>query len=592
MEQKNIATLETELFKRDAIAINRLAMYGKLKEMYGTNLAEEYLRQLEEHEIYRHDETAVVGKPCCASVTLYPFLFKGNTSIGGTSDAPKNLASFNGAFINLVFALATQFCGAISTPEWLSYMDYFVRKEYGEDYYLHPDAPADLSSRRRTIDKVITDSFEQVVYSLNQPAAARGNQSVFWNIAYFDRPYFEGMFENFVFPDGTPMHWTSVSWLQKRFMRWFNEERRRKLLTFPVETVNLLDDGRKYVDDEWADFVAQMWSEGHSFFVYRSDSVDSLSSCCRLRNELQDNTFSYTLGAGGVATGSKCVITINLSRLVQDAIWDDGLNDVRLAIQEQIGKVHKYLLAFNEILKERRATGLLPIYDAGFVTPEKQYLTIGINGFIEGAEALDIVPDPENPDYIAYAEAALSPIYEANRKARQQGVLFNTEMVPAENLGVKNAAWDKASSLFVPRDCYNSYFFRVEDPAVNVLDKLKLHGRAFTKYLDGGSACHINLDEHLMKEQYRLLLDAAIRTGCNYFTFNIPNTLCRDCGHISKHRLECCPQCGSRNLDYATRIIGYLKRVSRFAHDRQIEESRRYYAKGLEEDRHEDRSQS
>lgn len=286
VESLNIATLETELYKEDGIRVNRLAMYRKLQEMYGTDIAEEYLRQLSEHEIYRHDETAVVGKPYCASVTLYPFLFRGNTSIGGTSEAPKNLSAFSGAFINLVFALASQFCGAISTPEWLGYMDYFIRKEYGEYYFLNPDEIVDLSTRRRTIDKVITDAFEQVVYSLNQPAAARGNQSVFWNIAYFDKPYFKGMFEHFVFPDGTPMRWASVSWLQKRFMRWFNEERRRKILTFPVETLNLLDDGKTYVDSDWADFAAEMWAAGHSFFVYRSDSVDSLASCCRLRNEL------------------------------------------------------------------------------------------------------------------------------------------------------------------------------------------------------------------------------------------------------------------------------------------------------------------
>ena len=353
MEQKNIATLETEIYKRDAIAINRLGMYGKLQEMYGTDTAEEYLRQLEEHEIYRHDETGILGKPYCASVTLYPFLFHGNTCIGGTSEAPKNLSSFNGAFINLVFALASQFCGAISTPEWLSYMDYFIRREYGQDYYLYPEKVADLSNRNRTVDKVITDSFEQVVYSLNQPAAARGNQSVFWNIAYFDAPYFKGMFEDFVFPDGTPMVWESVSWLQKRFMKWFNQERKRKLLTFPVETVNLLDDGEDFVDQEWADFTAEMWAEGHSFFVYRSDSVDSLASCCRLRNELQDNTFSYTLGAGGVATGSKCVMTINVNRLVQNAIWDGGMSDIREAMEIMVEKVHRYLLAFNVILKER-----------------------------------------------------------------------------------------------------------------------------------------------------------------------------------------------------------------------------------------------
>lgn len=557
-------------------------MYQKLSQMYGVDTAEEYLRQLEEHEIYRHDETGVIGKPYCASVTLYPFLFHGNTTIGGTSEAPKNLAAFTGSFINLVFALASQFCGAISTPEWIAYMDYFIRKEYSDDYYLHSGDCVDTSSRRRTIDKVITDAFEQVVYSLNQPAAARGNQSVFWNIAYFDRPYFHGMFENFVFPDGSEMKWDSVNWLQKRFMKWFNKERLRKLLTFPVETVNLLDDGNDYVDQEWKDFVAEMWADGHSFFVYRSDSVDSLSSCCRLRNELQDNTFSYTLGAGGVSTGSKCVMTINVNRLVQNAIWDRDLDDIREAMEAQVKKVHKYLLAFNEILHDRQAAGLLPVYDAGFVNLDKQYLTVGINGFIEGAESLGIDIDPLNEDYVAYVEAVLQPIYETNRAARTNGILWNTELVPAENLGVKNAAWDKAAKLFVPRDCYNSYFFRVEDPKVNVLDKLMLHGRAFTRYLDGGSACHINLDEHLSKEQYLLLLDAAIKTGCSYFTFNIHNTLCKTCGYISKHRLVECPNCDSKDLDYATRVIGYLKLVSSFSKERQEEEERRYYNDGLE----------
>ena len=591
MERKNIATLETELFKEDAVALNRLAMYRKLSELYGVDLAEEYLRQLEEHEIYRHDETAVVGKPYCVSVTLYPFLLHGNTSIGGTSDAPKNLASFTGAFVNLVFALASQFCGAVSTPEWLSYMDYFIRKEYGDDYYLHTDKAIDLSNRERTIDKVITDAFEQVVYSLNQPAAARGNQSVFWNIAYFDHPYFEGMFENFVFPDGTAMQWASVNWLQKRFMRWFNEERRRKLLTFPVETVNLLDDGHDYVDSEWKDFVAEMWSKGHSFFVYRSDSVDSLSSCCRLRNELQDNTFSYTLGAGGVSTGSKCVISININRLVQDAVWDTPLRDIMDRMEIQIEKIHKYLIAFNEILKARLAAGLLPVYDAGYIALDKQYLTIGVNGLVEGAEALNIPVEADNPEYIAYVDAVLSPIYAANRAARTSELMFNTEMVPAEGLGVKNVAWDKASKLYVPRDCYNSYFFVVEDPTLNVLDKLRFHGKAFTRYLDGGSACHINLDEHLTKEQYLLLLNASIRTGCNYLTFNVPNTLCNSCGYISKHRLNACPKCGSCNLDYATRIIGYLKLISRFARDRQIEAGKRHYSHGLEE-RHESEAES
>ena len=358
---------------------------------------------------------------------MYPFLFKGMGSIGGCSKAPTHLNSFAGNFVNLVFAVASQFAGACSTPEFLLYLDYFIRKEYGDDYYLHADKIVDGSSRHRTIYKVITDVFEQIVYSLNQPAAARGFQSVFWNVAYYDHPYFDGMFGDFIFPDGTKPIWESLSWLQKAFMKWFNKERLRAPLTFPVETLNLLDDGEKYVDAEWADFAAEMWAEGHSFFLYRSDSVDSLSSCCRLRNELQDNTFSYTLGAGGVSTGSKAVITMNVNRLVQNAVRDG--KDVSEAVREQTRKIHKYLMAYNEIVRDFFNSRMLPVYDAGFISMEKQYLTIGINGFVEGAEFLGIKPCP-NDQYFAYGEMILKPIYEENKKARTKELMFNTEFVP------------------------------------------------------------------------------------------------------------------------------------------------------------------
>lgn len=581
IKSKNITTLEGEMFKKDFIGLNRLTMHRKITEIFDTELADDYIRQLEAHEIYRHDETTL--RPYCVSVTLYPFLVDGTTGIGGISGAPKNLHSFAGGFVNLVFAIAAQFAGAVSTPEFLSYLDYFIRKEYGDYYYLSADNVADLSGKRRTLDKVITDVFEQVVYSLNQPAAARNYQSVFWNIAYFDKPYFDGLFENFRFPDGSSMHWSSVNWLQKRFMRWFNDERKRALLTFPVETVNLLDNGKSYVDSEWKSFVAEMWAQGHSFFVYRSDSVDSLSSCCRLRSELQDNAFSYTLGAGGIATGSKCVMTVNVNRLVQNLAREHGLvgpEDIEQAVAEQVERLHKYLAAANAIMEDNLTAGLLPVYSAGFISMDKQFLTIGINGFVEGAEFLGVDISPDDPTYRMYADAVLKPVYEANKAARTRKLMFNCEFVPAENLGVKNADWDTEDGYMVPRDVYNSYFYRVEDAACNVLDKFRLHGKAFTRYLDGGSALHMNLDEHLTKEQYEKLLDVAIQTGCPYFTFNIPNTICNVCGHISKHRLMTCEECGSQDLDYATRIIGYLVRVSSFSYPRQLEAQDRYYHSG------------
>ena len=426
VEMKNLTTLTGELTKREIIGTNRLMMIKKLTEMYDEDIAREYIRQIDDHEIYKHDETSIL--PYCVSISMYPFILNGLESIGGTASAPSHLTSFCGSFINLVFAVASQFAGAVSTPEFLTYLDYFIRKQYGDDYYIRPNEKISLSARGETIDTVVTDCFQQVVHSLNQPAAARSFQSVFWNIAYFDHPYFNGIFENFVFPDGDTPRWESVSWLQKRFMKWFNKERLHRPLTFPVETVNLLDDGTDYVDTEWRDFVAEMWAEGHSFFLYRSDSVDSLASCCRLRNAIQENTFSYTLGAGGISTGSKGVITININRLVQNAKRDNV--QIEDAVKEQVGKIHKYLTAYNAIQQDNFNARMLPVYDAGFIKLSGQYLTIGINGFVEGAEFLGI-DISANPDYFAYGESILRPIYEMNRAAKTKDIMFNTEFVPS-----------------------------------------------------------------------------------------------------------------------------------------------------------------
>ena len=584
IETKNVTTLSCEIHKEADIGINRLRMIDKITELYGTELAEKYIEQLDSHQIYRHDETHPVF-PYCVSITMYPFICEGLKSIGAPSTEPKNLQSFAGNFINLVFAISAQFAGAVATPEFLTYLDHFIRLEYGDDYYEKTDVIVNpISKRPKTLEKVIDDIFEQIVYSINEPAAARNFQSVFWNIAYFDHTYFNAIFEDFVFPDGDEPKWESVSWLQKHFMEWFNNERLRNYLTFPVETVNLVYDkeSKQYIDKEWADFTAEMWSKGHSVFCYNSDSADSLSSCCRLKNGITDNVFSYTLGAGGISTGSKAVITINVNRLVQDVKKKSDKNNLDFnieldkAIRSQVDDIHKYLNAFNEILKDEQSSGLLPIYDAGYISLPKQYLTIGINGLVEGAEFLGIEVTP-NAEYFDYCKSILAPIQEENKKARTDEIMFNTEYVPAENLGVKNAEWDRKAGYYVPRDCYNSYFFKVEDQELSVLDKMILHGQQVVQYLDGGSACHLNLEEHLDKTQYRALLDIAAKIGCSYLTFNIPNTVCNKCGHISKHKEAVCEKCGSTDLDYITRVIGYAKRVSKYSEARQKEARRRVY---------------
>jgi len=553
VSNKNVATLEAELNKDINIQVNRLLVSEKIKELYGEELSLEYNRQIEDHEIYINDETSL--KPYCVSVTMYPLLFDGLTKLGGESKAPKHLASFCGTFVNFLFSVSSQFAGAVATVEFLMYFDYFARRDYGDDYL-------------NTHTEIIRNELQHVIYAINQPAAARGYQSCFWNISLYDSFYFESMFGTFVFPNGDSPKYENIDKLQKFFMEWFNKEREVSILTFPVITAAMLTKDKKTADVEFANFCAKELSEGNSFFIYQSDSADSLASCCRLRNEFTDNTFSYSLGAGGVSTGSINVITININRLVQNNI----------SVGDVVDKIHKYQIAYRKIIEDYKNANMLPVYDAGFITLDKQFLTIGINGMVEAAEFLGLEIS-DNEGYKNFINNTLKVIYDRNKQIKAEtGYMFNTEFVPAENLGIKNANWDRKDGLIVPRDCYNSYFYAVEDDSLNVVDKFYMHGNDYIKYLDGGSAYHCNLEEYPTQEGFYKLLNVAASTGCNYFCFNVKVTVCNSCDYINKQTKQSCTKCGSKDVDYATRIIGYLKRITNFSKDRQKEEKQRYYA--------------
>ncbi len=549
---KNIATMEAEINKDINIQVNRELIKQKIGNLFGDDLAKEYIRQIEDHEIYVHDETSL--KPYCTSISMYPFLLDGLTKLGGESQAPKHLESFCGEFVNLVFAISSQFAGALATVEFLMYFDHFASIDYGKDYL-------------KTHCKTIENHLQHVVYAINQPAAARGYQSVFWNISLYDEPYFNSMFGDFVFPDLVKPEWKSVKKLQEFFMKWFNAERTKAILTFPVVTAAMLTKDGQPVDLEFTEMCAQELSEGNSFFIYQSENADSLASCCRLRNEISDNTFSYSLGAGGVATGSINVITLNMNRLIQK----------NANILEEVRKLHKYQVAFRKLMEEYNDAGLLPAYSAGFISLDKQFLTIGINGMAEAAESEGIKVGNNQP-YKDFVNKYLKLIFDENKAAKDTyGFMFNTEFVPAENLGIKNARWDKEDGLLVNRDCYNSYFYVVEDGSINALDKIILHGNETIKYLDGGSALHLNLEETPNKDGFIKLICATAKAGCNYFCFNIRITICNECTHIDKKTVFTCEQCSSTDVDHATRVIGYLKRVSNFSSGRQKEHHLRHY---------------
>ena len=469
VENKNVVTLGQELHKGKNIQQNRYIMQNKIKALYSKKLADQYIKDLETHVLYKHDESGTPGYPYCVAITMYPFLIDGLKNLGGQSKAPTDLKSYCGEFINLVYSVSSQFMGAVATPEFLMYMDYFIRKDYGEDYLDILDKQVELNRKGRTLEQVIENCFQQVVHSMNMPAGNRGYQTVFWNVGYFDKNYFDGVFGEFRFPDGTAPKWETLSWLQKKFMKWFNEERTKYVLTFPVETMAMLTDGHDIVDKEYADFTAEMWSEGHSFFCYLSDSPDSLSSCCRLRNSLKDaeddehnhTTHQFSMGTASVATGSKSVMTINLNRVIQNAtrkyfeevegtqlekgvqvdinkVKDKDLlyTYISSGITEMTERVHKYQRAFNEIVKDFLNAKMLDVYRAGFINMKKQYLTVGVNGLTDAAEFLSIEPNL-NKDYEEFVNNILETINISNRKDKTRDCMYNTEFVPKHTGHVK-----------------------------------------------------------------------------------------------------------------------------------------------------------
>lgn len=458
VSNKNIGILNAEIHKEDNIEISRGMITNKLKELFPELDHKSYINDLNHHIIYKHDESSFAGaiSPYCVSISMYPFLLNGIKGIGGLSAAPKNLDSFCGMYINLIFATSAMYAGAVATSEFFVYFDYFARKEWGDDYYKNPDKTISINSlREKTIKSQIHQYFQQVIYSINQPAAARGMQSAFVNFSYFDKPFFEGMFGNFYFPDGSQPIWESLSWLQRDFMQWFNAERLRTMMTFPVESFALVFKDGEFLDKDSAEFVAEEYARGHSFFTYISDTIDSLSSCCRLRSKVQTKEFSFTNGNLGIQTGSKSVITLNLNRIIQDwynsnCWYSDDLGEHKFKkefiIQDSrkkeslktyliniLERVYKYHIAYNELLWDMYDANLLPVYKEGFISLDNQYLTIGINGLNQAAEFLGMECN-NNSTYRDFCRLIFTTLKESNSKAsgmfNGHKLTFNTECVP------------------------------------------------------------------------------------------------------------------------------------------------------------------
>lgn len=600
---KNVANLEGEVYKLTNRTIQRQRMKDKLNELY-PEVAKQYEKDLNDKIIYIHDEASSPAlKPYCMAASLYPLMTEGTGNIDGvTPSAPNDISSYNGQVTNLVFLLSSQIKGAVALAEYIVALNYYVVKEFGEDWYTKLDTiiTNEHSLKEKTIKSSIRKGMKHFIYGINQPAGNRSYNSPFSNLNFFDKYYYNALFEDFYYPNGTQPKWDAIDCLQRLFMELLRELRLKKPLTFPVTSVCMLHDNNDCLDKDCKEWVADEWAKGSSFFLYLSNNPTSISSCCRVQNEILENTFSSTTGLTGVMTGSANVITLNLNRITQDYFKHvdtnyfgaEGVTYKDITVEDMEGfkeylieilqRVYKYHIAYKTMLYDMEDLKMFSSSNAGYIYISKLFSTIGVIGYTEAAEYLGYKIN-NNKDYKEFLAFVFNIIQEQNKKHsiqdKKRPFIFNLEAIPGENLAVKFYEQDAQDGYIVPKDqnLYSSYFFKQWDPNISVIDKLKLHNKEVNTYCGGGQACHIHLEEHLTKKQYTKLIDIGVQEGCNYFTFNIPMSECKDCGHTVNAPVSECPKCKSKNIDYWVRIIGFLRPISAFSNARQIEANRRYY---------------
>lgn len=604
---KNVANMEGEVYKNTNREVQRQRMKEELNKLY-PDVAKKYEEDLNNHIIYAHDESQTPAlKPYCMADTLYPLMLEGTGNIDGvTPNAPNDISSFSGQVTNLVFLLSSQVRGAVALGDYFVALNFYIIKEYGENWYNKLDVivTSDHCNYQRTIKDAIRKGMKQFIYGVNQPAGNRSYNSPFSNINFFDKYYYNALFKEFYYPDGTKPKWEAIDKLQRIFMELLRELRLVKPLTFPVTSLCMLHDNNNCLDLETKKWAAEEWAKGSSFFMYLSNNPNSISSCCRVQNEIVDNTFNSTTGLTGIMTGSANVITLNLNRITQNAIREYAKehgedeskynywgNDAKEAISDKLNeildRVYKYQIAYKTMLYEMEEKKMYSCCNAGYIYISKLYCTIGVIGYCEAAKYLGLNIN-NNKQYKDFLKFIFSIIQEGNKTHSihdaKRPFIFNLEAIPGENLAVKLYEWDKRDGYKVPEDqvCFSSYFFRQWDDSLSVLDKLSMHNKEVNQYCGGGQACHINLDNHLSEAQYIKLIDFAVHEGCNYFTFNIPMSECKDCGHTVNAPIYECPICGSKNIDWWVRIIGFLRPISAFSKIRQIEASKRIYLKNIE----------
>lgn len=466
---------------------------------------------------------------------------------------------------------------AVGLPDFLIYAYYFYRKDQENGYMGITDW-----------DKYRNQAFQEICYRLNQPFLREGVQSAFSNINIFDRPYFEALFGSKQYPDGSYIidYEDDIMEFQKRFMEVVSNIRSVNMMTFPVLTISLLKKDGKFVDEEFAKWGCRhnmKWADSN-FFI--SDSVTSLSNCCRLKSNVKDLGYFNSIGGSALRVGSVKVNTINLARIAYESEGSESFKETYFSIlHDKVNLCLEALDRVRHIIQRNVEKGLLPNYAEGLIDINTQYNTIGILGLYESVQTFGgtVIDEFGNTDYtpegLQFAKDILAKINEYKEEFRDKEkctYMINVEAVPGERAA---AVLMQKDMEFFPNEKYDLPLYGNQWIPLAVkctLDtKIKLSA-ALDDACGGGSIAHINIDAPFNNFDVAWkMLNKVSDAGVSYFAFCTKISACK---HNHGFYGDVCPVCGEKKETTYQRIVGFLTPERTYSKERKAEFKMRQWA--------------
>jgi len=554
----NIYTFFSEFPKIYLKELSLFLIWKCLKELFGLDVADEFIKQEITGGIYTHDLFHAAFIPYCYAYSLGEIVRNGLQFIENIKSSPaKHLNTFIQHVIQFVMFASNQSSGAVGLPDLFVWMWYYVKKDLETGYI-----PKDNWQEH------VKQAFQVFTYSINQPI--RGTQSPYVNVTYLDREYIKSIFKDETYPDGTKIidELENIIMLQKMYWQWISDEREKQMFTFPVMTASLLFKNCNFLDEDSARFINKVNMKWQDTNLYLADSVDAVASCCRLQSSTKQIKLSLmpnklagmanSIGGSDLNIGSFKVITINLPRISLETNGD--IQQFFEILRKRLDLTMKALKAVRSLIEDRINKGLLPLYTFRLMNLDRQYGTIGITGVWEAASLIDGLTTKLVDGYqytndgIEFVDKVLNTISEETEEGRYiYGFTFNIEQVPAEKAAVTLAEKDRY--LFnQPFNIYSNQWIPL-NVNTNMINRI-YYSSLFDSKVNGGAILHLNIDGQITDEEYSFqLIKQIAESNVKYFTFNTKISVCEE-NHAFYGNV--CPICGKPVVDYFTRIVGYL----------------------------------